>query len=567
METREDPAAEAAGTVEIVNTPGAPMADHGGEPGADDGTIQIPEELSLLPLKEHVLFPAVVAPLTVTREASIKLVDDAAVGNNRVIGVVTLRDPSIEQPGINDVYPVGTAAAIRMMVKMPDGVRLILQGLSRIRIDEPVQAEPYLRASVSPVEDTTEYTPEQVVEVQAMARNLGSTFQKVVQMSPNLPDELEAIPMNVPEPGVLADLIAAHLPIPVEEKEEILAAGSVRERLRRLTAILAREQNVLEVGNRIQSEVAGEMSRMQREYYLREQMKAIQKELGESDDRTVETEELRQKIEAAHMPEEVQKEALRELDRLAKMPPAAAEHTVVRTYLDWLVTLPWDQSTVDNLDIPAVRRVLDEDHYGLERIKDRILEYLSVKKFKPEGSVRHPILCFVGPPGVGKTSLGRSIARAVERKFVRMSLGGVRDEAEIRGHRRTYIGAMPGQIIQAIRRAESNNPVFMLDEVDKIGADWRGDPSSALLEVLDPEQNKDFRDNYLDVPFDLSKVMFITTANSLETIPPALRDRMEVLNLSGYTEEEKVQIAERFLVPKQWLSHGLRPGEVGMDEE
>jgi ATP-dependent Lon protease len=567
METREDPAAEAAGAVDIVNERETPGPDHGGDPGADDAAIQIPAELSLLPLKEHVLFPSVVAPLTVTREASIKLVDDAAVANNRVIGVVTLRDPNIEQPGIDDVYPVGTAAAIRMMVKMPDGVRLIVQGLSRIRIDQPVQTEPYLRASVSPVEDANDYTPEQVVEVQAMARNLGATFQKVVQMSPNLPDELQAIPMNVNEPGVLADLIAAHLPVSVEEKEEILAEGSVRERLRRLTAIMAREMNVLEVGNRIQSEVAGEMGRMQREYYLREQMKAIQKELGESDDRTAETEELRQKIEEAHMPEEVEKEALRELDRLAKMPPAAAEHTVVRTYLDWLVTLPWDKSTVDNLDIPAVRRVLDEDHYGLERIKDRILEYLSVKKFKPEGSVRHPILCFVGPPGVGKTSLGRSIARAVERKFVRISLGGVRDEAEIRGHRRTYIGALPGQIIQAIRRADSNNPVFMLDEIDKLGSDFRGDPSSALLEVLDPEQNRDFRDHYLDVPFDLSRVMFITTANLLDTIPPPLRDRMEIIELAGYTEEEKLEIAKRHLIPKQLGEHGLTDEQLIWTDE
>src|SRR5947207_10382683 len=373
METREEPTAEAAGTVEIAREPEQTAPLDGG-PGADETAIQIPAELPLLPLKEHVLFPAVVAPLTVTREASIKLVDDAAVANNRVIGVVTLRDPNIEQPGMEDIYPVATAAAIRMMVKMPDGIRLIVQGLSRIRIDEAVQTEPYLRAKVSPLEDTTEYTPEQTVEVQAMARNLGTTFQKVVQMSPNLPDELQAIPMNVAEPGVLADLIVAHLPIPVEEKEEILAESNIRERLRKLTAILAREVNVLEVGNRIQSEVAGEMSRMQREYYLREQMKAIQKELGEGDDRTAETEELREKIEQAGMPEEVQKEAFRELDRLAKMPPAAAEHTVVRTYLDWLISLPWTKNTQDNLEIPEVRRVLDADHYGLDRIKDRILE-------------------------------------------------------------------------------------------------------------------------------------------------------------------------------------------------
>jgi ATP-dependent Lon protease len=567
METREDPMELTTGTTDRTEEmpPSAPV--DGGEPGAEEGALQIPGELALLPLKEHVLFPSVIAPLAVTREPTIKLIDDAAVANSRVIGVVTLRDPSIEQPGPEDIYPVGTAAAIRMMVKMPDGVRLIVQGLARIRVEEVLQTEPYMRARVTVLEDTTEYTPEQMVEVQAMARNLGAAFQKVVQMSPNLPDELQAIPMNVTDPSVLADLVAAHLPISVEEREEILAETSVRERLRKLTATVSRELNVLEVGNRIQSEVAGEMSRVQREYYLREQMKAIQKELGEGDDRTAEVEELREKIEQAGMPEEVMKEAVRELDRLAKMPPVAAEYTVIRTYLDWLISLPWSTGTEDNLDIKEVRRVLDEDHYGLEKIKDRLLEYLSVKKFKPEGALRHPILCFVGPPGVGKTSLAKSIARALARKFVRMSLGGVRDEAEIRGHRRTYIGALPGQIIQGIRRAGSNNPVFVLDEVDKLGSDFRGDPSSALLEVLDPEQNRDFRDHYLDVPFDLSRVMFITTANMLDTIPPPLRDRMEIIELAGYTEEEKLQIAGRHLIPKQLDEHGLTPVQLSWTEE
>jgi len=523
----------------------------------DEGQITVPDEVSLLPLKDFVLFPAVVMPLVVTREASINLIDDAAVANNRVIGVVTLRDPNVENPTMADAYPVGCLAAIRMMVRMPDGVRLIVQGLRRFKIEEPLQEEPYLRARVTPLEDVPSEGEEAQVEIQAMARNVAAAFQKIVQMHPNMPDELQAIPMNVTDPSQLVDLIAAHLPIPTAEKQELLEETSVRERLRRLTAILQREQNVLEVGNRIQSEVSSEMSKMQREYYLREQLKAIQKELGETDDRTAELDELRQKIAEAGMPEEVEREALRELDRLSKMPPAAAEYTVSRTYIDWLVSVPWNKSTVDNLDIAEVRRVLDEDHFGLDRIKDRILEYLSVRKFRPEGRVRHPILCFVGPPWVGKTSLGRSIARALGRKFVRISLGGIRDEAEIRGHRRTYIGALPGQIIQGIRRAETNNPLFMLDEIDKVGADFRGDPSSALLEVLDPEQNIDFRDHYLDVPFDLSRVLFVTTANMLDTILPPLRDRMEIIELAGYTEEEKLEIAKRHLIPKQLEEHGL----------
>jgi ATP-dependent Lon protease len=525
----------------------------------DEGRLTIPTELSFLPLKDSVLFPAVIAPHVETRAGEIRLIDDAAVANNRIIGVVALRDPSVETPTFEDAYSVGTVAAIRMMVKMPDGVRLIVQGLSRVRILEGLQTEPYLRARVEPLEDFMPTEPEQVVEVQAMARAVGSAFQKIVSMSPQIPDELQAIPTSVTDPGTLADLIAANLPtVPTAEKQGLLSTADVRERLRALTGILTREVNLLEVGSRIQSEVASEMNRMQREYYLREQLKAIQKELGETDERTAEIDELRQKIAEAKMPEEVEREALRELDRLSKMPPAAAEYTVARTYLDWLIALPWNTSTEDNLEIAEVRRVLDEDHYGLERVKDRILEYLSVRKFKSAGTVRHPILCFVGPPGVGKTSLGRSIARALGRKFVRLSLGGIRDEAEVRGHRRTYIGALPGQIIQGIRRAGSNNPLFMLDEIDKVGADFRGDPSSALLEVLDPEQNVDFRDHYLDVPFDLSRVLFITTANVLDTILPPLRDRMEIIEIAGYTEEEKVEIAKRHLIPKQLEEHGLK---------
>jgi ATP-dependent Lon protease len=546
-----------------VEDPESPVAEVATDGQADDELkLPLPDEVSLLPLRDNVLFPAVVAPLTVTREGSIKLIDAAAVGNLRVIGVVTMRDPSVEDPTFDNVYPVGVAAAIRMMVKMPNGVRLIVQGLSRIRLVEPTQTEPYLRARIEKIPDQTQFSGEEAVEVQALMRHIANGFQKIVQMTPDMPDELQAIPLNVTEPGLLADLVAAHMRISTEDKQQILEAADVRERLRRLTVFVNRELEVLEVGSRIQSEVASELGRMQREYYLREQMKAIQKELGEGDERQAEVEELRERIEASGMPEEARKEAERELERLQRMPPAAAEYTVSRTYLDWLISLPWNVSTEDNLDIKQVREVLDADHYGLERVKDRILEYLSVQKFKTEGTVRHPILCFVGPPGVGKTSLGRSIARALGRKFVRVSLGGMRDEAEIRGHRRTYIGALPGQIIQSIRRAGSNNPVMMLDEIDKVGADFRGDPSHALLEVLDPEQNKDFRDHYLDVTFDLSRILFITTANMLDTILPPLRDRMEIIELAGYTEEEKLEIAKRHLIPKQLDEHGLPPGRL-----
>ena len=533
----------------------------------DESGPVIPTELSILPLRDNVLFPAVVAPLTVTRDASVRLIDDAAVAENRVIGVVTLKDPAVDAPTFADLHLVGVAAALRMMVKMPDGVRLIVHGLKRIRLIDPVQEDPYIRCKVEILEDEGEIADEHAVEVQALVRNIGAGFQRVVEMSPNLPDEFQAIPMNVQDPGTLADLVAAHLPVGTAEKQEILECLDVRDRLRSLGALLQRELNVLEVGSKIQSEVSSEMSRMQREYFLREQMKAIQKELGEGDEREAEIQELREKIEAAGMPEEARKEADRELERLQRMPPAAHEYSVTRTYLDWLTSLPWNVRTEDNLDIKSVRQVLDDDHYGLEKVKDRLLEYLSVRKFKTEGDVRQPILCFSGPPGVGKTSLGRSIARALGRKFVRFSLGGMRDEAEIRGHRRTYIGALPGQIIQGIRRAGSKNPVMMLDEIDKVGQDFRGDPSSALLEVLDPEQNADFRDHYLDVPFELRSVLFITTANILDTILPPLRDRMEIIELAGYTEEEKLEIARRHLIPKQTEEHGLPAGHLTWDDE
>jgi ATP-dependent Lon protease len=530
------------------------------ESGGDRGIV-IPEVLSLLPIKDTVLFPMAVMPLIVSRESSMKLVDDAVMSDARIIGLSTLKDPNVEAPQMADIYDVGVAAAIHTMVRLPEHQRMIVQGLRRIRIVECVQTEPYLRARVEELPDIKDWTEDENVEMEALRRNVGEAFQKVVALSPNLPDELQNIATSITRPSVLADTIGLHLPIPIPEKQDLLETSGTKARLRKLLAILMREVDVLELGSKIQSQVHSEMGKTQREYYLREQLKAIQRELGEADERTAETEEIRQKIAQAEMPEEAEKEAMRELERLSHMPPAAPEYTVSRTYIDWLTSLPWNVYTVDSLDIREVHQALDEDHYGLGKVKDRILEYLSVRKFKQEGDIRHPILCFVGPPGVGKTSLGKSIARALGRKFVRMSLGGIRDEAEIRGHRRTYIGALPGQIIQGIRRAGSHNPVFMLDEIDKVGADFRGDPSSALLEVLDPEQNSTFRDHYLEVTFDLSKVLFITTANVLDTILPPLRDRMEVLEIAGYTEEEKLEIARRHLINKQLDEHGLKRNE------
>ena len=433
-----------------------------------------------------------------------------------------------------------------------------MQGLGRFRIVEVIEHEPYLRARVQAIDEPA---PAADLELEALVRSVRTLFEKVVSLSPGLPDELINVVGNADEPGPLADVIAASLPtLTNDRKQELLETVNVRERLQKLAAMLAKEAEVLELGSKIQSEVQSEMSKTQREYYLREQLKAIQKELGESDDRTQEIEGLRQKIDAAGMSEEARTEALRELDRLAKMPPAAAEYTVARTYIDWLVSMPWSQQTTDDADLVRARTILDEDHEGLEKIKERILEYLAVKKIRPDG--KDPILCFVGPPGVGKTSLGRSVARALGRKFHRISLGGMRDEAEIRGHRRTYIGALPGQIVQGLRRAGTRNPVLMLDEIDKLGMDFRGDPASALLEVLDPEQNSTFRDHYLDVPFDLSRVLFITTANVMDTVPPPLRDRMEVIHLAGYTEEEKTAIARRHLVPKQAREHGLSETDI-----
>ena len=523
--------------------------------------LTIPDELSLLPLREAVLFPLVVSPVSAGRDSSVKLIDEAVTSGNRVIAVSAQLDPQVERPTFDDIYHLGTAVVIHTMMRTQDGIRLIVQGIQRIRLVEATQTEPYLRVKVEVLPERADYPAEETTEIEALRRNVVSLFQKVVALSPNVPDELQSMPSTITRPALLADTIAAQLALPTSEKQQLLEIVDVRERLSRLLTFLTREVDVLEIGSRIQSRVQSELTKTQREYYLREQLKAVQRELGEADERTTELQELKAGIEAANMPDEAGKAAAREMDRLERMAPASPEYTVSRTYLDWLIALPWSISTEDNLDILHVKRILDEDHYGLEKVKQRVLEYLSVRKFKGAEDIRQPILCFVGPPGVGKTSLGMSIARALGRKFVRLSLGGIRDEAEVRGHRRTYIGALPGQIIQGIRRAGSKNPVFMMDEVDKVGADFRGDPSAALLEVLDPEQNTQFRDHYLEVPFDLSRTLFITTANLLDPILAPLKDRMEILELAGYTEEEKVMIAKRHLIPKQLAEHGLKLDE------
>ncbi len=515
----------------------------------------VPDVLAILPLRGTVLLPQAVLPLGAGRTSSVRLIEEA-VQSGRLVGAVMQRDPSQEAPGLDGLHPVGTVTVIHKAVKQADGsLRLIVQGLGRFRLLEVIEREPFLRARVEPIEEPTPATD---LELEALVRSVRTLFERVVTLTPGLPDELINVVGNTEAPGALADLIAATLPTLANDlKQQLLETIDVRARLQALAGVLAKEADVLELGSKIQSEVQSEVNKTQREYYLREQLKAIQKELGDTDDRTQEIESLRQKIEAAGMSEEAHKEATRELDRLAKMPPAAAEYTVARTYIDWLVAMPWSRETTDAVDLPRAHEILDEDHEGVDKIKDRILEYLAVKKIRPGG--KDPILCFVGPPGVGKTSLGKSIARALGRKFHRISLGGMRDEAEIRGHRRTYIGALPGQIVQGLRRTGSKNPVLMLDEIDKLGMDFRGDPASALLEVLDPEQNNAFRDHYLDVAFDLSRVLFITTANVMDTVPAPLRDRMEIIHLAGYTEEEKVAIARRHLVPRQAREHGLVP--------
>jgi ATP-dependent Lon protease len=529
-----------------------------------ESIVQIPPELPVLPLRDTVLFPNSFMPLAVARESSIRLIQEA-VADDRVVGVFTQLEPGTEEPGQEDLYPIGTAIHIHKMFKLPDGtLRLIVQGQARLHLDEVLETTPYIRARVHLAEEET--CDEDRLEIAALQRNIKNNFQHVVSLSPLLPDDLQTLAGNIAESSKLADFIASSLTtIPTATKQQVLGTLDVKKRMEDLNRTLIKELEVLELGSKIQFEVQSEVGKNQREYLLREQMKAIQKELGETDDQAKEIEELREKIEAVGMSESVRKEALRELDRLSRMPVAAAEYTVSRTYLDWLVALPWDIRTEEVIELSRTKTVLDEDHTDLEKAKDRILEYLAVRKLNPD--VKGPILCFVGPPGVGKTSLAKSIARSLDRKFVRVSLGGMRDEAEIRGHRRTYIGALPGQVIQGLRRAESKNPVFILDEIDKLGSDFRGDPSSALLEVLDPEQNNTFRDHYLDVPFDLSEVLFITTANVLDPVAPALRDRMEVLELPGYTEEEKLKIATEHLVARQVANHGLTPEQITFDDD
>jgi ATP-dependent Lon protease len=544
----------------------------------DQDLPNIPPVLAVLPLRGVTVYPQTVIPLTVGQPRSIKLVDEVVSGE-RLVGLFTSKNPEIEAPGPDDIYRIGTLASIHRLFRAPDGtIRMLVQGIARISLDEFEATEPYLKARVHALPESVEAT----LEVEALTRNVVQLFGRLAELVPSIPGDLITSALNVDDPLQLVYTIATYIRMDLDEAQAVLELDSTEAKLHRLMTILSKELEVLELGRKIQNEAQTEMEKMQREFFLREQLKAIQRELGEGDEQSIEVDEFREKITRAHMPEEAEKEALRELDRLSKLPIAAAEYGVIRTYLDWLTSLPWNQRTDDNLDIAHARSVLEEDHYGLEDIKERILEYLAVRKLRLERAEEFEhavkrdlmrrervgaILCFVGPPGVGKTSLGASIARAMNRKFIRMSLGGVRDEAEIRGFRRTYIGAMPGRIIQTIRRVETRNPIIMLDEIDKLGRDFRGDPASALLEVLDPEQNSEFRDHYLDIAFDLSEVIFITTANELDTIPGPLLDRMEVIQLSGYTEHEKIRIAERYLVPRQIRENGLRAEEVTVTGE
>ena len=545
---------------ELPDKEPVPVLPEAGDPDKSK-RIKIPGELPILPVKDTVVFPSMVAALSVYTERDIKLLNHVLAGN-RFLALVAQKEKDMKVVKQSDLYEYATAAVVLQMLRMPDNsAKMLVQGISRIKIDEYTQTEPYFSAKISVRDDIIENDR----ETEALARNAADQFVRVISLAPSLPEELKIAIVNIDSPSRLADMIASHLNISVAEKQQVLESINVKARLQKVTALITGEMEVLEMATKIQSQVKNEMEKGQREYYLRQQLKAIQDELGEGDERSMEMKELTKKIEDAKMPPEAKKEAERELSRLSKMPSASAEYTVSRTYLDLLVALPWSVTTTDRLDIPAARKILDEDHYDLEKVKERILEYLAVRKLKQD--MKGPILCFVGPPGTGKTSVGMSIARAIGRKFVRMSLGGVRDEAEIRGHRRTYIGALPGRIIQGLRKAGSNNPVFMLDEIDKLGADFRGDPSAALLEVLDPEQNHSFEDHYLDIPFDLRNVMFITTANLLDTVPPALRDRMEVLELPGYTAEEKIFIAKQFTIPKQLKEHGLTHEQVTLDDD
>src|SRR5436305_10246157 len=557
----------------------------------DDERLSIPDVLPVLPLKDIVIYPFAVQPLGVGQERSIRLIDDVMRGD-RLVVLVAQKSAETEQAGPDDIYRIGTVSRVARMIRMPDcTIQIIVQGLERVDIGEFTQEKPYLAAHVTIRTDTQEVDN----ETEAIKRNVVNYFQRLVALVQNVPEGVAAATLNLEEPRQVVYVIATFMQMELELRQKLLELDSVRAKLENLSSFLSHELEIFELGKKIQTSAQEEMGKVQREYLLREQLKAIQRELGEESEEQATVNELRRKIDEAKMPEEALKEANRELSRLEKMPTASPEYSIIRTYLELLTSLPWSKSTGEKIDVPRARLVLDQDHYELEEIKDRILEYLAVRRVKEERLAeqiqrqmevvadesderrtsgpllsseatrlinREPILCFVGPPGVGKTSLGQSIARALGRKFARMSLGGIRDEAEIRGHRRTYIGAMPGRIIQTIRRVETNDPVIMLDEVDKVGADWRGDPSSALLEVLDPEQNFNFRDNYLDVAFDLSRVMFIATANALEPIPPALRDRMEILELSGYTEEQKMHIARNYLLPKQLEANGLKQDEL-----
>jgi len=564
------------GTLEGMNTENTldELNNNNNDPQAD---YDAPREVPILPLRGLVVYPQTAIPLTVGQPRSVRLVDDVVSGD-RLVGLVSAYDPEQEKPGPDEVHRVGTLAAIHRLFRAPDGtIRLLVQGISRIRIEEFVAEEPYLKARIAPMEEVIEETD---LQIEALVRNVTDQFRVLADLMPNVPSELVSSALSVEDTLQLVYSVATYMRMELEDAQRILEIDSTKEKLLVLLSLLNKEIEVLELGRKIQTEAQSEMEKTQREYYLREQMKAIQRELAEGEDELAEVEQFRQKIEQANMPDEARKEAERELDRLAKLSVASAEYGVIRTYLDWLTSMPWDKRTEDNLDIAHARTVLNEDHYGLEDIKERILEFLAVRKLRSdradtlaayEDHVRRDrtgaILCFVGPPGVGKTSLGASIARAMERKFVRLSLGGIRDEAEIRGFRRTYIGAMPGRIVQTLRRVESRNPLIMLDEVDKLGRDFRGDPASALLELLDPEQNSEFRDTYLDVPFDLSEVFFITTANSLDPIPGPLRDRMEIIHLSGYTEQEKSQIASQYLVPRQVYENGLLADEIDFTDE
>jgi ATP-dependent Lon protease len=521
---------------------------------------EIPAELPVLPLKETVVFPDSMTPLAIGQERSIALVDDV-VGGERLLALVTVRDAEVEAPGWDDLYEIGTAAVVHKMIRVPDGtLRILVQGLRRIRLEAPVADDPYLVARFEAVPDEAEESR----ELEALLRNAQTLFGRIIGLAPYLPEELQIAAANIEDASGLSNLVASTLRLKTEEKQLILEVADSEERLREISKILNRELEVFELGTKIQSQVQSELEKGQREFFLRQQLKAIQQELGEGDPEQADANELRERLDALELPEDVGKAADRELARLERLPSAAAEYGVIRTYLDWLATLPWGVTTPDDLDLDRARQILDEDHYDLEKVKERIVEHLAVSKLKQDPAGQ--ILCFVGPPGVGKTSLGQSIARTLGRKFARLSVGGVRDEAEIRGHRRTYIGAMPGSIIRALRDAESLNPVLLIDEIDKMGADVRGDPASAMLEVLDPAQNCGFRDHYLDLPFDLSKTLFICTANTVDTIPSALVDRLDVIQLSGYTEEEKLGIAERYLVPRQISEHGLERDRIEIGE-